>query len=98
MSADGRFAYATNTGSDTITGYRIAKNGAIALLDSDGVTATTGDGPTDMAFDRTGRVLYALSGAEGSISAYRVDGRGGLTPLGSATGLPAGVVAGLAAR
>ena len=52
LTKDGRFAYTTNTGSDSVTGYRIAKDGAIALLDEDGVTATTGDAPTDMVLDR----------------------------------------------
>ena len=98
VTKDGRFAYATNTGSDSVTGYRIAKDGAIALLDGDGVTATTGDGPTDMVLDRTGRVLYVLNGAEGSISAFTVGKGGELGAIGTVTGLPAGAVAGLAAR
>jgi 6-phosphogluconolactonase (cycloisomerase 2 family) len=98
VTKDGRFAYTTNTGSDSITGYRIAKDGAIARLDKDGVTAATGDGPTDMALDRTGRVLYALNAAEGSISAFEVGRHGKLEPIGTASGLPAGAVTGLATR
>lgn len=98
VTRDGRFAYTTNTGSDSITGYRIGKGGTIARLDEDGVTAGAGDGPTDMALDRSGRVLYALNAAEGSISAFRMGGHGGLEPIGAATGLPAGAVTGLAAR
>ena len=98
LTKDGRFAYTTNTGSDSVTGYRIAKDGAIALLDEDGVTSTTGDAPTDMVLDRTGRVLYVLNGAEGSISAFTVGPQGGLAAIGTASGLPAGAVTGLAAR
>ena len=98
MTADGRFAYTTITGSDSISGYRIAKGGEIALLDKDGVTGRTGDGPTDMALSRDGTVLYALNGAEGSISALALDRRGGLAPIGTTTGLPPGAVAGLAVR
>jgi 6-phosphogluconolactonase (cycloisomerase 2 family) len=33
VTADGRVAYTTNTGSDSITGYRIAKDGRLSLLD-----------------------------------------------------------------
>jgi 6-phosphogluconolactonase (cycloisomerase 2 family) len=95
VTADGRFAYTTNTGSDSITGYRIGKGGAITRLSS--VTARTGDGPTDMAFDRRG-VLYALDAAAGTLGAYRAGGDGRLTPVGRAGGLPAGAVTGLAAR
>jgi 6-phosphogluconolactonase (cycloisomerase 2 family) len=98
VTDEGRFAYTTNTGSDSVTGYRIGKGGTIARLDEDGVTATTGDGPTDMALDRTGRTLFVLNAAEGSVSAYRVTGGGGLAPLGTATGLPAGAVTGLVVR
>jgi 6-phosphogluconolactonase len=98
LSRDGRFAYTTNTGSDTVTGYRIAKDGSIARLDGDGVTARTGDGPTDIAVDRSGRVALVLSAAGGTLDAFRVGRDGGLSPLGSTGGLPAGAVTGLAVR
>jgi 6-phosphogluconolactonase len=98
VTPDGRFAYTTNTGSDSISGYRIAKDGSIALLDGDGLTATTGDGPTDMALGQAGRVLFALDAAGGSVHAFGVGHRGGLEPLGAVGGLPAGAVTGLAAR
>lgn len=98
LSASGRVAYTTNTGSDTITGYAVAKDGGIARLHDDGVTARTGDGPTDVALSRSGRVLYVLNAAEGSIGAFRVRHRGGLEALGTVGGLPAGVVGGLATR
>ncbi|HSJ74446.1 MAG TPA: beta-propeller fold lactonase family protein [Miltoncostaeaceae bacterium] len=98
VTADGRFAYTTNTGSDSITGYRIAKGGQLSLLDRDGVTGRTGDGPTDMALSRDGSVLYALNGAEGSISAFAIDRRGGLERIGTTNGLPLAAVAGLASR
>ncbi len=98
VTADGRFAYATNTGSDSITGYRIAKGGELSLLDKDGVTGMTGDGPTDMALSRDGSVLYALNGAEGSVSAFEVGRDGGLDRIGTTGGLPPVAVAGLAVR
>ena len=51
-----------------------------------------------MVLDRTGRVLYVLNGAEGSISAFTVGKGGELGAIGTVTGLPAGAVAGLATR
>jgi 6-phosphogluconolactonase len=98
VTADERFAYTTNTGSDSITGYRIAKGGQLSLLDKDGVTGMTGDGPTDMALSRDGSVLYALNGAEGSVSAFEVGRDGGLDRIGTTGGLPPVAVAGLAVR
>ena len=62
------------------------------------MTARTRDGPTDMTVDRTGRILYALNAAEGSISAFEVGRHGDLEPIGIASGLPAGAITGLAAR
>jgi 6-phosphogluconolactonase len=98
VTADGRVAYTTNTGSDSITGYRIAKGGQLSLLDADGVTGRTGDGPTDMALARDGSVLYALNGAEGSVSTFQIGRDGGLDSIGTAGGLPPVAVAGLAVR
>jgi 6-phosphogluconolactonase (cycloisomerase 2 family) len=98
VTADGRVAYTTNTGSDSITGYRIAKDGRLSLLDEDGVTGRTGDGPTDMALSRDGSILYALNGAEGSVSAFATDRHGALTRIATTAGLPPAAVAGLAVR
>src|SRR5437867_7368069 len=44
VTKDGRFAYTTNTGSGSVSGYRIAADGRLALLDADGVTGVTGLG------------------------------------------------------
>jgi 6-phosphogluconolactonase (cycloisomerase 2 family) len=97
ITRDGRYAYATNTGSDNISGYAIVEDGTLELLDAEGVTATAGDAPADMAFSRGSRFLYARNGAEGSISGYRVQNDGGLEPIEVESGLPAGS-AGLVAR
>jgi len=87
----GPFLYATNTASNTISGFEIQPDGTLALLDADGVTATTGGNPRDMAI--TLRYLYAQT--DGSLDAYRIHADGSLTPIGS-TSVPAtarGVVA-----
>jgi hypothetical protein len=51
VTGNGRFAYAANTGSGTISGYRLTADGALNLLNADGVTGVTGDDsrPADMA-------------------------------------------------
>jgi hypothetical protein len=90
VSKDGRFAYTTNTGSNTISTYKIGTGGALALRDPAG--ANTGPAPTDAA--TTGRYLYAL--VSGSIDAFGVENDGALTPITGAAGLPTGAV-GLAA-
>ncbi len=55
ITRNSRFAYASNTGSGTISGYRIACDGALGLLDPDGVTGTTGSNPIDLALSLNSR-------------------------------------------
>ncbi len=101
VTKGGRFAYETNAGSGSISGYRINSDGTIALLDADGRTGVTGDGsgPLDMALSVNGKYLYTLNGGNETISAFRVDGNGSLTLIAAdaAVGLPDGSN-GLAAR
>jgi 6-phosphogluconolactonase (cycloisomerase 2 family) len=96
-----RFAYTTNTGSGTITGYRISDSGNLMILDADGVTATTGAGtaPTDLALSRYSRFLLALNSATGEVAVFRVNanGNGNLMPVQTVGGLPPSAT-GLAVR
>jgi 6-phosphogluconolactonase len=111
LSPNGRFAYSTNTGSSTVTGFRVTRNGTLTILDSDGVTGQTaaGSSPIDAAFaydghgddddDRGGEnnLLYVLSAGTNTITTFQQHRNGSLTSLGSVGGLPDGTV-GLAAR
>ena len=86
-----------NAGSNSITGFRIGHDGALARLDADGVTATADDGPLDAAFSDGGRFLYVLNGRSHSLTAYSRGGDGSLRPLPGLGGLPP-AANGLAAR
>ena len=97
VTRNGRYTYTTNTGSNSISGYRIGSDGALTLLDADGKTATTGATPIDMALAKGSRLLYALAGGVPEIDGFVVNGDGSLEPIGAVGGLPAGTV-GLAAR
>lgn len=98
ISPNGRFAYVTNTGSATLTGYAMGHDGSISMLDANGVTATSGTSPTDLSFSHNSRYVYVRNAGSRSISAFRVDGgHGALTPIGGTGGLPVGAN-GLAAR
>ena len=88
---DGRFAYTTNTGSGSISGYRIAKDGSLTLRDADGRTGVTGvgSGPLDMSLSRDGRYLYTLNSGSSAIGAFSVVKDGGLNAHPGISGLPA---------
>jgi 6-phosphogluconolactonase (cycloisomerase 2 family) len=90
VSLTGRYAYASNTGSGTISGFRVQRDGTLERIDEDGVTAESGMGPIDMAFNRTTRYLYVLNAGSRSISILQVGSHGSLTPVGAVTDLPAG--------
>ena len=97
VTRNGKYAYVTNTGSASISGYRIHADGRVMLLDADGVTGMTGGGPIDMALSRGSHFLYSLDSGARGISGFEVNRDGSLTPIGGASGLPAAAV-GLAAR
>jgi len=92
-------AYASNTGSGTISGYRVRPDGSLQLLNADGITGRTGVGstPIDLALTRDSRYLYSLNSGDGTIGAFLVNADGSLQALPGLSGLPAGAN-GLAAR
>jgi len=97
VTKDGRYTYTTNTGSNSISGYRIGNDGGLTLLDADGKTADTGATPIDMALAAGSRLLYSLNSGVPEIQGFVVNGDGSLDSLGAVGGLPPGTV-GLAAR
>ena len=90
VTPDGRLAFVSNTGSATISAYRVSGAGRLQLLKPDGISATTGAGPIDLALSSDGRILFSLNGAGKSVDAFRVRANGDLAALGSVAGLPAG--------
>jgi 6-phosphogluconolactonase (cycloisomerase 2 family) len=91
ITNSGRFAYVSNTGSGSVSSYRIGAGSTLTLLDS--TAGVTGDGssPIDMALDRSSRFLYVHAAGLQSVAAFRVSPRdGSLTPIGTFGGLPLG--------
>ena len=89
VTHNGQYAYAANTGSDTITGFQVAADGSLTILDADGVTAVTGDVALDLALSDDSRFLYSLGGGSDSISVFQVGVDGSLTLVQTVNGLPA---------
>jgi 6-phosphogluconolactonase len=90
ITNNGRYAYTTNTGSASISSYRIGRDGRLTLLAAiAGATATT---PIDMSLSRNSDFLYALNSGAHTISAFQVRSDGSLTSLGTFGALPAGAV------
>jgi 6-phosphogluconolactonase len=89
VSKDGRFAYVTNFGDNTISSYRIAADGSIELLDPVAAFTRKGEkGIRDEAVTVDGQYLYALDADAGTVHGWSIDADGALTPTGAVGGLP----------
>lgn len=87
VSPNGRFAY-TGNASGSISGFAVARNGSLAALDADGLSASVVPTPRDLDFSREGRYLYAVSPGNattgGRVTGYRVSRDGSLAEITSA--------------
>ena len=95
VSDDGRFAYTANAGSDSLSGYAIRRDGALSLLDDDGVTASTPQHPTDIAQPGDVDQLFVLGSS--ALGSFRLHHDGSLSPVDVGGGVPTSS-AGLVAR
>ena len=94
VTPDGRFAYTTNTGSGSITGFRVGVHGELTALNADGRTGLTAAGPIDASFSNGGRFLHVLTST--GIASFRAEPDGSLWSIGLVS-VPLGSV-GLAAQ
>lgn len=93
VTPDGRYAYVTNAGSGSISGFRVAFDGTLTRFDDGGRTAVTGAGstPLDMVIADNGRLLYVLTGGSHAITPFRIERDGSLTALPGGVVVPTGV-------
>ena len=96
VTKNGRYGYVINAGTGNISGFAIDTDGAISLLQANGVTGVTGGNPTDAAVSHNSQFLYVRVAALSQIAVFRIRSDGSLRPLPPLAGTPAGL-AGLAA-
>jgi hypothetical protein len=90
ISHDGRYLFAVNTASTSVSRFEIAADGSLTLLGSTPFSQTAGIGATDARLSADGSTLYVLESAAGALAAFSVDG-GSLTALAGLTAaLPVG--------
>jgi 6-phosphogluconolactonase (cycloisomerase 2 family) len=90
ISHDGRFLYTVNTGSTSISSYRILSDGSLSYVGSTPFSSGLGIRPFDARLDPSGANLYVVDAALDAVSAFAVDG-GTLSELGpSPFALPTG--------
>lgn len=86
VTRNGSFAFTSNTASGTISAYSIDATGKLRLTTSNGVSARTGQSPTDLALGD--HDLFVLNLKSRTIGAYVIGSGGELTSMRGARGLP----------
>ena len=74
-----QFVYTANANDNTISGYSIGSNGALAPLPGSPFAAGSGTGP--VVVDPTGKFVYVINEGDATISAYSIGSNGALTPV-----------------
>jgi 6-phosphogluconolactonase (cycloisomerase 2 family) len=91
VTPDGRFVYTSNAGTSSISGFEIAKSGALTALPGTVVGVNpAGSTNLDIAVSADGGYLYSLNAASGAIGIFQIEHDGRLTNFGTVGGLPAG--------
>jgi 6-phosphogluconolactonase len=89
LTQDRRFAFVTNTATDSISRYKVDRFNGSLSLDEARATKTEG-GPIDLDVVDYGTRLYVLNGAGDSIQTFKVDYyNGALSLLGTTSNVPA---------
>ena len=83
----GRFAFITNTASNSISSYYVAPWGGMYLVHE--AAASTGNAPIDIVVAKNNYYVYAISSKSNIIGEYRRTFLGGLAYIGAVSGLPA---------
>jgi 6-phosphogluconolactonase (cycloisomerase 2 family) len=88
VTPDGRFAYFSNAGASTISGFAIAANGILTALPGT-VVGQNPAGATnlDIAVSGDGKFLYTLNAKVGTVGIFSIQNDGTLAPVGSAGGI-----------
>jgi 6-phosphogluconolactonase (cycloisomerase 2 family) len=93
ITSDGRYLFAVNTGSGTISRYAIADDGQLALLGSTPVSANGGVGAVDPGLSPDGRTLYVNESTIAAVGAFAVHDGNLTEEPGSPVPLPTGATA-----
>ena len=88
---NGKFAFVSNTGSGSVSSYRVSgENGTVTLVNSVAGDTGANSAPIDMALNNSSRFLYVLAGGSQSVASFRVERDGTLTLIDTDEGLPLG--------
>lgn len=89
ITPDGKRVYTSNSGSDSISGYTIGANGALAAIGNTVVGSNPeGSHNVDIAVTADGAYVYTINSASGTVGEFRIESDGTLTSIGQGGDLP----------
>ena len=80
LTRDGKLLFAVNAGDDTISAFKVNRNGGLKLVDR---KSSAGDLP--ISIDTHERLLYVVNSLSGNITGFRFTGSGKLKPIAGST-------------
>ena len=91
VTPDGRFVYASNAGTSSISGFAIGNQGNLSPIPGTVVAVNPANSTNlDIAVSSDGAYLYSLNAGSGAIGIFKIEHDGHLTNFGTLNGLPAG--------
>ena len=85
ITPDGKYVYTSNSGSDSISGFAIAKDGTLTPVGSTIVgNNPSGSHNVDITVSADGQYVYTINSDSGNIGMFRIEQNGSLTNLGQA--------------
>ncbi|HMF54222.1 MAG TPA: beta-propeller fold lactonase family protein [Edaphobacter sp.] len=89
ITPDGKYVYTSNSGSDSISGFAIGKDGTLTPIGATIVgNNPAGSHNVDIAVSADGEYVYTINSDSGNIGMFRIEENGVLTSLGQAGELP----------
>ena len=79
ISPDGRFAYGTNRGHDSIAAYRIQPDGQLQLIH---IESSLGAGPQNLLITADSKFLLCANMPGNNLAVFRIAANGALQPVG----------------
>ena len=86
-----QYAYISNTASDSVSGFAVAANGSLSLLNPDGRTVKLARGafPLELVVSNDNKYLSVLEGNLPGVGVFQIQSDGTLVQIQELTGIPA---------
>jgi 6-phosphogluconolactonase len=89
---NGKYVYATNTGSGNLSSFKATNHGDLDVLQAAAGVTGMGSSPIDAALSNNSKYVYALLAGSHSIAVFQIQADGSLEWVQNTGGLPEGTV------